>query len=84
MGIDAPCPCCQRSASLCSDILSSFSLRLTNPPIDAIREEIVTSTTIYIGKDGNLLEKKEENCKMLRVNNPILTNTDLLKIKNMM
>ena len=38
---------------------------------------------IYIGKDGNLLEQKEENCKMLRVNNPILTNTDLLKIKNM-
>ena len=43
----------------------------------------MTSTTIYVGKDGNLLEKKEENCKMLRVNNPILTNTDLLKIKNM-
>jgi len=57
--------------------------QVTNPPIDAIREEIVTSTTIYIGKDGNLLEQKEENCKMLRVNNPILTNTDLLKIKNM-
>ncbi len=56
---------------------------MTNPPIDAIREEIVTSTAIYIGKDGNLLEKKEENCKMLQVNNPILTNTDLLKIKSM-
>ena len=57
--------------------------RVTNPPIDAIREEVVTSTTIYVGTDGNLLEQKEENCKMLRVNNPILTNTDLLKIKNM-
>ena len=43
----------------------------------------MTSTTIYVGTDGNLLEQKEENCKMLRVNNPILTNTDLLKIKNM-
>ena len=57
--------------------------QVTNPPIDAIREEVVTSTTIYVGTDGNLLEQKEENCKMLRVNNPILTNTDLLKIKNM-
>lgn len=57
--------------------------QVTNPPIDAIREEIVTSTTVYIGKDGNLLEEEEENCKMLQVNNPILTNTDLLKIKNM-
>ena len=55
--------------------------QVTNPPIDAIREEVVTSTTIYVGTDGNLLEQKEENCKMLRVNNPILTNTDLLKIK---
>ena len=36
-----------------------------------------------MGRDGNLLEKKEENCKMLRVDNPILTNTDLLKIKEM-
>ena len=57
--------------------------QVTNPPIDAIREEIVTSTTIYVGRDGNLLEKREENCKMLRVDNPILTNTDLLKIKEM-
>ena len=35
-----------------------------------------------MGSDGNLLEEKEENCKMLQVNNPILTNTDILKIKN--
>ena len=47
--------------------------QVTNPPIDAIREEVVTSTTIYVGSDGNLLEEKEENCKMLKVNNPILT-----------
>ncbi len=57
--------------------------QVTNPPIDAIREEVVTSTTVYIGEDGNLLEEKAENCKMLKVNNPILTDTDLLKIKNM-
>ena len=44
---------------------------------------MVTSTTVYIGADGNLLEEKAENCKMLKVNNPILTNVDLLKIKNM-
>ncbi len=56
---------------------------MTNPPIDAIREKIVTSTTVYIGADGNLLEEKAENCRMLKCNNPILTNTDLLKIKNM-
>ena len=56
---------------------------MTNPPIDAIREEVVTSTTVYIGKDGNLLHDTEKNCNVLKVNNPILTTTDLLKIKNM-
>ena len=57
--------------------------QVTNPPIDAIREEVVTSTSVYIGKDGNLLEDCEQNCHVLKVNNPILTSTDLLKIKNM-
>lgn len=57
--------------------------QVTNPPIDAIREEIVTSTTVYVGTDGNILEEIPKNCNMLRVNNPILTNTDLMKIKGM-
>lgn len=57
--------------------------QVTNPPIDAIREEVVTSTTIYIGEDGNILEEKPENCKVIKIHNPILTSTDILKIKNM-
>ena len=57
--------------------------QVTNPPIDAIREKVVTSTSVYIGAHGNLLEDKPENCKVLKVHNPILTNTDLLKIKYM-
>ena len=57
--------------------------QVTNPPIDAIREKIVTSTSVYVGTHGNLLEDKPENCKVLKVNNPILTSTDLLRIKYM-
>ena len=57
--------------------------QVTNPPIDSIREKVVTSTTVYLGTDGNVLEEKAENCKQLKINDPILTNTDLLKIKNM-
>ena len=57
--------------------------QVTNPPIDAIREKVVTSTSVYIGAHGNLLEDKPENCKVLKVQNPILTSTDLLKIKHM-
>ena len=57
--------------------------QVTNPPIDAIREKVVTSTSVYVGAHGNLLEDKPENCKVLKVNNPILTSTDLLRIKYM-
>ena len=44
---------------------------------------MVTSTSVYVGKDGNLLDEQPCNCQVLKVNNPILTNTDMLKIKNM-
>ena len=44
---------------------------------------MVTSTTVYVGTDGNLLEENPKNCNVLKVRNPILTNTDILKIKNM-
>src|SRR5699024_3133922 len=53
------------------------------PPIDAIREESVTDTTVYVGSDGNLLQDSPENCSVLQINNPILTNLDLMKIKSM-
>ena len=43
----------------------------------------ITSTSVYVGAHGNLLEDKPENCKVLKVNNPILTSTDLLRIKYM-
>ena len=56
--------------------------QVTNPPIDAIREEIVTSTSVYIGNDGNILEEQPENCNVLKIKHPILTNTDILKLKN--
>lgn len=56
--------------------------QVTNPPIDAIREEIVTDTSVYLGRDGNILEESPENCRVLKIDNPILTETDLLKIKN--
>ncbi len=57
--------------------------QVTNPPIDSLREEIVTDTTVYIGSDGNLLRDSAESCKVLEVQNPILTGTDLAKIKSL-
>jgi glutamate synthase (NADPH/NADH) large chain len=57
--------------------------QVTNPPIDSMREEIVTDTTIYVGSDGNLLVDQDENCRELQINNPILTSMDVLKISEL-
>ncbi|RDU24078.1 glutamate synthase large subunit [Anaerosacchariphilus polymeriproducens] len=83
MGIDTPIPVLSNQNQPLFNYFKQLFAQVTNPPIDAIREEIITSTTVYIGEDGNLLEEKAINCQVLKVNNPILTNTDMLKIKNM-
>ncbi len=83
MGVDSPIPVLSKSNPPLFNYFKQLFAQVTNPPIDAIREEIVTATSVYIGEDGNLLEEKAENCKVLKINNPILTNTDLLKIKTM-
>ncbi len=82
MGADSPIPVLSKNNPPFFNYFKQLFAQVTNPPIDAIREEIVTSTSVYIGEDGNILEEKAENCKVLKVNNPILTNTDLLKIKH--
>ena len=83
MGIDTPLAVLSNNHQPLFNYFKQLFAQLTNPPIDSIREKVVTSTTVYLGSDGNVLEEKPENCKQLRINNPILTNTDILKIKNM-
>lgn len=83
MGADNPLPVLSEKNPPLFNYFRQLFAQVTNPPIDAIREEVVTSTSVYIGEDGNLLEEKAENCKVLKIANPILTNTDLLKIKTM-
>ena len=83
MGVDTPLPLLSKRHRPLFDYFKQLFAQVTNPPIDAIREEVVTSTTVYIGEDGNLLEEKADNCHVIKVNNPILTNTDMLKIKSM-
>lgn len=83
MGIDTPLAALANDRQPLFNYFKQLFAQVTNPPIDSIREKIVTSTTIYVGEDGNLLEEKAENCQVIKVNNPILTNTDLMKIKSM-
>ena len=83
MGVDSPIPVLSKNNPPLFNYFKQLFAQVTNPPIDAIREEIVTATSVYIGEDGNLLEEKAENCNVLKINNPILTITDILKIKTM-
>ncbi len=83
MGIDTPLAVLSNNHQPLFNYFKQLFAQVTNPPIDSIREKIVTSTDVYLGTDGNVLIEKEENCKQLRIEHPILTNTDLLKIKNM-
>ena len=83
MGNDTPLAVLSNHHQPLFNYFKQLFAQVTNPPIDAIREELVTSTTIYVGKEGNILDEKPENCRVLKVHNPILTDTDLLKIKSM-
>ena len=83
MGIDTPLAVLSHEHQPLFNYFKQLFAQVTNPPIDCIREEIVTSTSVYVGRDGNLLEEEPKNCQVLKINNPILTNTDMLKIKNM-
>ena len=83
MGSDIPLPPLDKENIPLFNYFRQLFAQVTNPPFDAIREEIVTDTSMYIGEDGNILEEKPENCRVLKIENPILTETDMLKIKSM-
>ena len=83
MGIDIPLAVLSSHDQPLFSYFKQLFAQVTNPPIDAIREEIVTDTTVYIGDDGNLLEETADNCRVLQVHNPILTSVDLMKIRAM-
>ncbi|MBQ9885532.1 MAG: glutamate synthase large subunit [Lachnospiraceae bacterium] len=83
MGVDTPIAALSEMYQPLFYYFKQLFAQVTNPPIDAQREEIVTSHTVYIGKNGNLLEEKPENCHVLKINNPILSDLDLLKIEHL-
>ena len=83
MGTDIPLAVLSEKHQPLFNYFKQLFAQVTNPPIDAMREEIVTDTTVYIGSDGNLLEEKPENCRVLQIKNPILTSLELMQIRNM-
>lgn len=83
MGADVPLAVLSDNHQLLFNYFKQCFAQVTNPPIDAIHEKIVTDTTVYIGSDGNLLQEKAENCHVLEIHNPILSGNELAKIKAM-
>ncbi len=83
MGVDTPLAVLSERHQPLFNYFKQLFAQVTNPPIDAIREEIVTDTTVYVGPSGNLLEEKASNCTVLQIQNPILTSVDLMKIRHM-
>ena len=81
MGVDVPVPPLSKMDPPLFDFFKQKFAQVTNPPIDSTRESLITDTTVYLGVSGNILEEKEENCRVLEVRNPILTNQDILKIR---
>ena len=83
MGVDIPLAVLSDHEQPLFNYFKQLFAQVTNPPIDAIREEVVTNTTVYLGNDGNLLEERADNAHALQVGNPILTSVDLMKIRDM-
>lgn len=83
MGVDTPLAVLSNQHRPLFDYFKQLFAQVTNPPIDSIREKIVTSTTIFLGTAGNVLKESAKNCNLLRINHPILSDTDLLRIRYM-
>ena len=82
MGTDTPLPVLSNRPKLLYNYFQQLFAQVTNPPIDSIREAIITSATTTIGSERNLLEPTAESCHLLQLETPFITNSELAKIKH--
>ena len=73
MGVDAPLACLSKKTRSFFDYFNQLFAQVTNPPIDALRESLVTSQVLYLGNHGNLLEDCRDTCRLVRLQGPMLT-----------
>ncbi|MGE5583725.1 MAG: glutamate synthase large subunit [Bacillota bacterium] len=83
MGVDTPLAVLSDQPQLLYNYFKQLFAQVTNPPIDAQREEIVTGTETYLGSEGNLLNPEPESCRQLKLASPILTDEELAKIASL-
>ncbi len=82
MGTDTPLAVLSNQTQLLYNYFKQLFAQVTNPPIDPIREEIITSTEIMLGSEGNILHPSPECCRMIKMKHPLLTNEELEKLRH--
>jgi glutamate synthase (ferredoxin) len=83
MGDDTPLAVLSDKPQPLYNYFKQLFAQVTNPPLDAIREELVTSTASILGSEGNLLEPGPRDCRLIRLDTPILTNEQLARLRNL-
>ncbi|MBP1932787.1 glutamate synthase large subunit [Ammoniphilus resinae] len=81
MGHDSPLAVLSNRSQLLYNYFKQLFAQVTNPPIDAIREKYVTSSLTFLGAEGNLLNVKEDSCRRIKLETPIIVNQELAKIR---
>jgi glutamate synthase domain-containing protein 2/glutamate synthase domain-containing protein 3 len=82
MGNDTPLAALSKNPKLLYDYFKQLFAQVTNPPIDSIREEVVMSLQAYLGPEKNILEETPGHCHKIRVKNPIVTDKEFARLKD--
>ena len=83
MGTDTPLAVLSEKPQLLYNYFKQLFAQVTNPPIDPIREELITSTFMRLGSEGNLLRPEPSNCHQIKLPHPILRNGDVEKLRQL-
>ena len=83
MGDDTPVAVLSERPQLLYNYFRQLFAQVTNPPIDALREELVTSSTMLLGSEGDLLNPRPEDCRRIRIPSPLLTNAELVRLRSL-
>jgi glutamate synthase (ferredoxin) len=83
MGNDVPLAVLSKKPQLLYDYFKQLFAQVTNPPIDALREAIITSPIVLLGSEGNLLDPTPESCRRIRLSSPILTDAELRRLQDL-
>jgi glutamate synthase domain-containing protein 2/glutamate synthase domain-containing protein 1/glutamate synthase domain-containing protein 3 len=83
MGNDTPLAALSSKSRLLFDYFKQLFAQVTNPPIDCIREELITASEVWLGAEGDLLDPQPADCRRLELKAPILTNEEFAQIRNL-